>query len=92
MHLLFLQHIQFARDEAVAWGKIPVFLDTKGDSDVDNFFQYQKVQMVEARWCFQVTQIDKSKTVEEVQEHLRKKLVAAMKVETLERMFKASRL
>eukprot|EP00976_Prorocentrum_cordatum_P081287 1184339-Prorocentrum_minimum.AAC.2 len=38
------QHILFARDEAVAWGRIPLLLDTKGDSDVDNFFQYQKVR------------------------------------------------
>ncbi|KAK3233444.1 hypothetical protein CYMTET_56259 [Cymbomonas tetramitiformis] len=51
----------------------------KGDHDVDNFFQYQKVQMVEARWCLDVTHITKEKSVDEVREHLRKKLVAAMK-------------
>jgi hypothetical protein len=74
------QHLLFARDEAVRWGRVPLILDTKGDSDVDNFFQYTRVQIVEARWCLHCTQIDKSHTVEEVRESLRRKLVAAMKV------------
>jgi hypothetical protein len=38
------------------------------------------VQLVEARWCLQVTQMDKTHTVEQVREMLRRKLVAAMKV------------
>lgn len=81
--LIPFQHLLFARDEAVSWGRVPLILDTRGESDVDNFFQYTRVIIVEARWCLHATQIHKSHTVEEMRETLRKKLVAAMKVRSV---------
>ena len=73
-----LKNFQAAVDAAIAEGKWPLLLDSNENTPLVSFLQYQSFTLVEVKKGMVESCIQKTKTVEEVQEEWRKTVSSCM--------------
>ena len=73
-----LKNFQAAVDAAIAEGKWPLLLDSNENTPLVSFLQYQSFTLVEVKKGMVESCIQKTKTVEEVQEEWRKTISSCM--------------
>jgi len=65
--------------EAARWGKTVLFVCNGHAHEVDTFFGYQSVSLIDAKYILNKVSVTKEITVEKMREDLRQRLVSAMK-------------
>lgn len=65
--------------EAARWGRTVLFVCNGHAHEVDTFFGYQSVSLIDAKYILNKVSVTKEITVEKMQEDLRHRLVTAMK-------------
>lgn len=74
-----IKDIPGALNDAIRWGKTPLFVCNGKSNTVDTFFQYQNCSLIDAKWIFISVDVEKEVDVPGMRERLRTRLVSGLK-------------